>query len=82
MQIIIEPQVDKSSISALCDALRKEYFSEACCIGLIQGAELYLRCPRCRHGVILNADQLNEAVINWAIMCLKESVNTESPPNQ
>lgn len=74
MQLVIEPQVDEVSIRVLTDALTAESFADACHIGHIRGSEIYLRCAKCMHGVIVNTKQLNDEVVAWAILCLKESL--------
>ena len=74
MRIVIESQVDKYAVAILIDALEDETFAEACCVGYVDGIDVYVRCPNSMHGVIVNTAQLNSEVVAWVIRCLKDSL--------
>lgn len=51
-----------------------EQESEGCYIGAVGVDKLYLRCPNAKHGVLVERNEINDAVISWAIHALINSL--------
>lgn len=74
MNVIIENEVNGESIKDLVEALERETFAEACCVGRLDNG-VYLKCPHKQHGVIVDTNAMQEHVIEWAIDALRRSVS-------
>jgi hypothetical protein len=74
VESLVERDVHRTVVERLRVALEPATFADACCIGAMGGATVYLRCPDAPHGVIVNTAQLGPEYIRWILDALAGSV--------